>query len=242
MTYLDAGSYSLFVNGGSGNQVTSNPGLLTVNDPYILSQPASLNANAGSSPVFTVSAAGSPTLSYLWKSNGFALSDGGGVSGSQTASLTLSSTVDADDASYSVVVNGPSAQPVASAIATLTVFDSVALSAPLNSWVVNPGVHVAFAAAATARPPSPISGSMTALPWPATSSAFLLTNVDVATNGTYTVLITNTVANGALANLSASATLDVTPTLITLPPPNLVVARVGDGARPSTLLRATPST
>ncbi len=232
LTYLDAGSYSLFVNGGSGNQVTSNPGLLTVNDPYILSQPASLNANAGSSPVFTVSAAGSPTLSYLWKSNGFALSDGGGVSGSQTASLTLSSTVDADDASYSVVVNGPSAQPVASAIATLTVFDSVALSAPLNSWVVNPGVHVAFAAAATGTPPfsyqwlydgAPLAG--------ATSSAFLLTNVDVATNGTYTVLITNTVANGALANLSASATLDVTPTLITLPPPNLVVARVGDGAQ-----------
>jgi hypothetical protein len=232
VTYLDVGSYTLTVNGGNGNQATSAAAVLTVNDPYLLTQPASQQANAGSTVTFAASAAGSPTLSYQWESNGVALSDGGGVTGSQTSSLTLSSVTDADAASYNLVVNGGSGVPVTSSTAILSVFDSPSIPVAINSYVVNPGVHIAFTVVAAGTPPFSYQWEFDGSPLPgATNSSLVITNVQVGTNGTYSVLISNTIANGAIAGTTASGTLTVTPTLITLPTANLIVARVGDGAQ-----------
>ena len=229
VTYRDAGSYTLIVTGGS--TASSAAAVLTVTDPYIVTAPVNQQVNTGSTVTFSVSAVGTPTLSYQWQSNGAALSDGGGVTGSHTASLTLASVTDADAGSYKVVVNGGSSIP-ASATATLGIFDPVSVATAPKSYTVNPGSHVAFVVTAAGTPPYSYQWELNGVPIAgATGSSLNVTNIQTTTNGTYTVLITNTIANGVASTVSASGTLTVLTTLISLPPTNLVVARVGDGAQ-----------
>jgi len=55
--------------------------------------------------VFTVGAAGTPTLTYRWKKGGVNLSNSGNVSGATSATLTLSNIQSSDVALYSVAVS-----------------------------------------------------------------------------------------------------------------------------------------
>src|SRR5206468_408055 len=68
----DEGSYSVLIVNNAGS-ATSGNGVLTVIDPAITSQPASLTQNAGTTAAFSVVAAGTPTLTYQWKKNGTAI-------------------------------------------------------------------------------------------------------------------------------------------------------------------------
>jgi len=99
----DGASYSLVVS-NAYNTVTSSVASLTVLDPVITNPPASLSVPAGSTAVFTVGAAGTPTLAYRWKKGGVNLSNGGNISGATSATLTISNVQSADAASYSVAV------------------------------------------------------------------------------------------------------------------------------------------
>ncbi len=87
--------------------------------PSILQQPVSLDMYPGGTALFTVVAGGSPPLSYHWTSNGVPLTDGGNISGSLTATLTLSDTIAADAASYALVLTN-SLGGTTSQVATLT--------------------------------------------------------------------------------------------------------------------------
>lgn len=88
--------------------------------PAISTQPQSVTNYAGQTTTFTVVATGDPPLSYSWSSNGVLLTAGGNVSGSTTATLTLSDTVLADAASYTVVITN-TLGGATSQVATLTV-------------------------------------------------------------------------------------------------------------------------
>src|SRR5207253_11274311 len=101
------GSYSCTVTGGVGT-ATSDSATLTVRDPAITAQPASRTNLAGTTATFTVTAVGTPALSYQWKKNGSHLSDGGNVSGVGTTGPTLTSVSAADEALYTVLVSGGS--------------------------------------------------------------------------------------------------------------------------------------
>ncbi|HEX9303835.1 MAG TPA: hypothetical protein VGA31_05235, partial [Thermoanaerobaculia bacterium] len=90
---------------------------LTVSAP----SPASQTVCAGASASFSVTASGAPTLSYLWRRNTVNLLDGGPISGSATAMLTINPTVTGDAGSYDVVVTDGFGQTQASTAATLTV-------------------------------------------------------------------------------------------------------------------------
>jgi len=88
--------------------------------PSITAQPSSLTVGEGSGATFTVSASGSG-LSYQWYLNGEALSsgtqaDGSVVSGSTSATLTLSGTTGAEsDGTYTVVVSNRAGSTTSSA-------------------------------------------------------------------------------------------------------------------------------
>jgi lysophospholipase L1-like esterase len=116
----DAGSYTLLVTNGVG-AVTSAVATLTVNGPPVITTPpASQAVVAGASVSFNVTAAGTQPLSYRWRFNGTNLGDGGQVSGSGGATLTVSNVQLTNAGGYSVVVTNV-AGAVTSVVATLSV-------------------------------------------------------------------------------------------------------------------------
>jgi hypothetical protein len=104
----------------------------------IASQPGNQVVPTGANAVFSVLASGPPPFTYQWQDNGTDLVDGGQISGSATANLSVSDAVVANSGSYTVVVSSGS-QSVTSAVATLAVIGispNCAVSAPtgLISW------------------------------------------------------------------------------------------------------------
>lgn len=90
ITLGDAAEYSVTLS-HDGGTLTSRPALLTVlSTPEILADPAALTLDVGATAVFTGSARGAGTLNYQWFHFDTALSDGDGVSGATTPTLTLS--------------------------------------------------------------------------------------------------------------------------------------------------------
>ena len=93
--------------------------------PSITTQPLGKTVSAGQTATFSVTAAGTATLTYQWKKNGAT------ISGATSASYTTAATIAADNATqFSVVVNN-AAGTVTSSNATLTV--SAAATLLLNS-------------------------------------------------------------------------------------------------------------
>jgi hypothetical protein len=228
VTYLDAGGYSVVVSNGLGNSVTSSVATLTVRDPAITSPPASRTNNTGTTAMFTVAAAGTPTLSYQWKHDITVLVNGGIVSGADTDTLTLTGVSPSDAGNYFAVVSGSaSGLSVTSAPALLTVIDPVAIYAQPASRTVAAGNNVAFAVGVTGTSPSyqwrsngiPISG--------ATSASYALANVQSSFAANYSVVVTS-VLNSVT---STPAVLTVSATVLGLFDTNLVVIRVGNGAQ-----------
>ncbi|HEV2435683.1 MAG TPA: YDG domain-containing protein [Verrucomicrobiae bacterium] len=115
----DDGQYSVTI-ASTNTSVTSSNASLVVADPVITNQPVGLVKAPGAAAVFTVGAYGTQPLSYQWFKGAAPLTDGGNVSGSGTATLSLSSVSNSDAAGYSAVV-GNSFGSVTSSIAMLQV-------------------------------------------------------------------------------------------------------------------------
>jgi alpha-tubulin suppressor-like RCC1 family protein len=98
----DDGSYTVYVFNLQGN-TTSNAAILTVKlPPTITVQPVSLTRSAGASASFSVTATGTPTLTYQWRKNGVDLANGGKIAGATTATLTITNVQTSEAASYTV--------------------------------------------------------------------------------------------------------------------------------------------
>ena len=115
----DIGSTFRVVIGNSVGQVTSADATLTVTQapvmPAITSQPSSVSVTAGQAASFSVTAAGTPTLTYQWYRGATA------IAGATSATYVLASTAAADNGAQFSVVVGNVAGSVRSNAATLTV-------------------------------------------------------------------------------------------------------------------------
>ena len=89
--------------------------------PLSVSAPVSQTICAGPVVSFSVTASGQAPLTYRWRKNGMNLADGGAISGSTTATLTINPTATADSGSYDVVVTDSLTQTLTSSAAALTV-------------------------------------------------------------------------------------------------------------------------
>lgn len=127
----DAGGYSVIVSNTYGS-VTSLVATLSVEDPFINTQPASQSVNARETALFSVDAVGTSPLSYQWFKDGVSLTDGGNIFGAQTATLTLSNVLGGDWGGYSVVISNAFGS-VTSMVATLSVVgDPFIITQPAN--------------------------------------------------------------------------------------------------------------
>ena len=175
--------------------------------PGIVTPPISQTVFAGANVNFTVSASGTPPLSYQWRKNTV------NIAGATTSSLSLASVTATNAGSYQAVVTN-TAGTATSATATLVVNPAPvapAITMQPVSQSVNAGANISFTVAASGTAPlsyqwrkggTPIAG--------ATTTALNLTAVTTADAGSYSALVTN-VAGSAT---SANAMLTVTQTMV----------------------------
>ena len=104
----------------AGNSSACSFDVAVVGPPVITLNPMSRTNNPGTTASFKVSAASPAPVTFQWKKNGLALADGGRISGSTNAQLTLAAVTEYDAADYSVDVNN-FAGTTSSATAHLTV-------------------------------------------------------------------------------------------------------------------------
>lgn len=204
-----AGAYTVVVTNKAGS-VTSSPAQLAVNaPPTITSQPEAQSACAGASVLFTVTATGTPPLSYQWKK------DGKDIPGATTAIYSLPSVTEADVGTYTVVVRNACGS-VTSAQAALTLQVPPTVATQPRSQTVCQGQPVTFAVVATGTAPLTYQWKKDGADVPgATGPEYRIPSVGPDHAGTYTVVVAN--ACGNVASEGAKLTVDAPPT-ITLHP------------------------
>jgi Immunoglobulin domain/Secretion system C-terminal sorting domain/Immunoglobulin I-set domain len=127
---VDAGNYTVDITAsGCGVPLTSTTAALVVNNSIVITtQPAaSQNLCAGSPASFAVVASGTGIL-YQWQKGGVNITDAGPISGSNTATLTISSVAASDAGNYTVDMTGTCGSTVTSTTAALIISSSVAIT------------------------------------------------------------------------------------------------------------------
>ncbi len=191
--------------------------------PYIYSEPLALTVHAGGTAVFSVAATGE-SLSYQWRFNNTNLTDSDLISGSTTATLTLSNVLGGNAGSYSVTITNAGGASN-STPAVLTVIDPWIAAQPASQTCLAGGtIDLSVGAIGTQLTyqwtfdATNVSG--------ATNDTFITSNAILGNAGSYAVAISGTY--GAVT--SAVATVVVAPAQTTFLTSNLVVLRVGDPA------------
>lgn len=219
------GAYKVFATNSAGED-ESTPALLTINfPPVIVTGPSARTVSVGDLVTFTVSATGTPVLSYQWQKEGVDIP----TATANSYSILRAALTDAGK--YSVVVTNASGFAT-SAVANLTVNVLPVITAqPAPSQIVVTGQSVSFTVTATGTPAPSYR-------WK--KDGFILSDGGGITGSTTPVLriapakdtdagfYTVTVTNSAGQVVSASAHLIVyVPPVITTGPAQQTVATGG---------------
>ncbi len=194
-----------------------------VDAPAFLVQPASRTNATGTTATFSPTVIGSDPRTYQWYKGATPLSNGGNVSGANSASLALANVSAADQDTYSLRVTNDLGFAI-SAGATLTVYDSPSITAGPQSATVNAGDSTNFTVTAT-------GGGTLTYQWRknganlsdggnisgASSTSLNLSNIGANDAGSYDVVVANQVGS----TTSIVATLTVICPGITLSPSTL---------------------
>ncbi len=170
----------------------------------ITTPPSSRTVTNGQPATFSVAARGDPTLSYQWRKNGINLHNNGTISGATLSALAISAVTTNDAGSYDVVVaNGCGS--VTSGPATLTVIVPLTIiSQPLSQDMYS-GDTVTFSVGTI--------GGNTGLTYQWTFNG---TNIQGATNSSYTISCAYTNNQGDYAVIVSDGTTSVTSATATL--------------------------
>lgn len=205
----DSGVYRVEIANAAGS-VTSNPFTLTVTGvpppagtaPAITTQPASLVVNTGAAATFSVVATGTPAPAYQW------YKDGDSLRNATASSYAIATAKTTDAGSYTVKVTN-SAGSVTSAPATLSInaVAGVITTGPV-SQTLKAGSQAKFTVATTGTGLTyqwrfrgrPIKG--------ATAATLTLDNVGTASDGTYSVTVSNATGVAGVASATLAITVD----------------------------------
>jgi uncharacterized repeat protein (TIGR03803 family) len=221
---LPPGSYTAtlwFTNLADSFGQTRQVTLAIVTPPLITSQPVSQAVFQGMDASFTVGTASNALQYYQWQfDNGSSqsnLRDGGSISGSGTATLTVRNVSAANVGAYSVVITN-AAGSTTSAVAFLSIVPwRPVITAQPASQTILPGSTTTFTVAAVGTQPftyrwqkngtsltngDSIGGSDT--------STLTVTNATAASVGTYSVVVSNSLGSAT----SAGAVLALVPVTV----------------------------
>jgi hypothetical protein len=195
----DDGEYRVVVSNNAG-AVTSAVARLTIDySPLVTQQPSSLNLRYGQNVALGVQAEGASPLYYQW------LHEGAPVPDATNLTLSLVGVTLAEAGRYSVIVSNAFGV-VTSLVATLSIDAAPYLLQQPVGKAARYGATVTFFALAEGPPPLRYQWRLNGVDLPgATSPELILTNVQPAQAGEYTLRVTNSFA----AVLSASARLTV---------------------------------
>jgi len=104
VTIADSGNYRVVATNSHGSATSSNALLTVVFPPGITTQPVDQAVTWGNPAVFTGSASGTPTLNFRWQKDGVNLTDGNGITGATTATLTISAAQPTNAGQYQLTV------------------------------------------------------------------------------------------------------------------------------------------
>jgi pectate lyase len=190
--------------------------------PAINTQPQDQSIFAGQNATFTAAATGSPPLSYQWYyNNETPLTNAAGPS------LTITNAQVSDTGGYSVVVTNAYGSVVSyNAQLAVTVPTAPQIVAQPQSLTVLPGQSAAFTASATGSAPLSYQWYFNAstVLTNATGGSLILSNVQPANAGTYSVVVSNLVGSATSSNAVLSVnTNPVAPTFTSQPASQVVL-------------------
>ncbi len=132
----DAGAYRLIVTNNYGSATSILAALTVLVPANITVQPVSQAVVLSSNATFSASADGTAPLIYQWYFNGAPLVNGGRVSGSTTANLTISGTLTNDAGSYRLVVTNNYGSSTSLVAALTVLIPAMITSQPTNQSVL----------------------------------------------------------------------------------------------------------
>ena len=221
-TSADAGSYSCTINNTCSGVLNSTSATLTVRDlPAITTQPTDVTICGSANVNFTIAATGT-TITYQWKKGGVALTDGGAISGSTTASLSINPAVAADAGAYTCTVSGACTPAVTSNAANLAVGSVATITSQPSDKTACIG--------STATLSIVVSGTGISYQWQkngvdmvndskisgATTTTLTIANIVASDADTYTCKTGNT-CSGFIVSSSATITVNTLPVINTQP-------------------------
>jgi hypothetical protein len=189
-------------SGTSGWVLQNSLGLVSSgNLPVFTTHPTSQQLCGGTSTSFGVAASGAGPLAYRWQRDGIDLADGGHVSGSATALLSISSIDSTDEGSYRCVVTGANGSTTSYSAGLRMRLPTVVTLQPVDQTVrpLSASTSASFSIAATGesavvyqwqRNGQPIANDPHYVG--ATTSSLSATGVDSTLAGAYRCIVTST--------------------------------------------------
>ena len=221
----DAGNYTVGVTNGAGT-ILSGPAALTVTVPApVIVGPSAVVVTAtpstvafGSPVSFSVSAAGTAPLTYVWRKGTEV------IPGATAATYAIANAQLTDAGSYTVTVTN-AAGSVTSAPATLLTVTSSAptISSQPASLTLLAGSTASFSVSAAGAPPLAYAWSKDGALLPTfTGPAITINGVTALSAGSYSVVVTN--AAGSTPSAAATLTVNTPPIITTAPLTQNVIA------------------
>jgi hypothetical protein len=241
LVLTDEAVYTAVATNAAGS-AGSNQAVVVIHQiPFITTQPQDLTVVGGeeNNAGFSVTAGGTPGVTYQWKKGGTNIPNGGRVSGATTSTLLIGNIVAGDEDDYSVQVTN-SAGNVVSEAARLTVWLRPTITQhPIDEFVAV-GFSATFTAAATGTPLPTYQWQKDGFDIPGETAVVLnFGEVTAADAGAYRMAATNAVGT-TYSNVSR-LTVGAVPAFATPTAPTTFYANPGDTVQLECTLATSPA-
>ena len=170
---------NLDVMGGTWFLYNYFPTIYTNKPNHITANPVSQTACVGNTKTFSV-ASSATNKNYCWMKDGKCLSDGGNLSGTKTATLTISNITSADFGNYTArVISYDTSNPTSFAATTASLTQSTSCGSGTTNLALNKTVSASSFIAAGYEPSKIVDGNTTTTRWASAYSGDQWIQVDL---------------------------------------------------------------